>query len=83
MTKSIGLSETPGEPTGVKMVSSVFAEEQTTLALKLTALGLLLKTLGPKRNFTRLLKLKRMILITILPYIHSHSQHIVEKPMIT
>merc|ERR1712228_217883 len=74
MTRSTGSSETPGELTGGRMVSSVSAEEPTTSTSRATVLGLLQRTPGLTRRSIRPLQLSRTIQTTTQPSIHSHSQ---------
>merc|ERR1712228_239004 len=64
MTRSTGSSETPGELTGGRMVSSVSAEEPTTSTSRATVLGLLQRTPGLTRRSIRPLQLSRTIQTT-------------------
>merc|ERR1719215_1973756 len=59
--RSTGWLETPGESTGVRMVSSESAEELTTSPSSLIAPGPLQRIPGPRRNGIRPLMLRRTI----------------------
>ena len=78
MAISTGLSETHGEPSGVRKDSSASAEEPTTLQLKVVAIGPHLLTPGLKRKLIKLLMMRRTMIEMTRPSTHSHNQPMTE-----
>jgi hypothetical protein len=75
MVRSIGLFVTHGELTGVKVVSSEFAEVSTTLPSKVLAHGPLHLTPGLKVLNTSQLQMRRLIDLMIKLFIPSLNQY--------